>query len=155
MSAEEKGHDAEATKTKQPPRPAILFVILAGISLIAILVLVVVTEAMAQVQAALFAAAISSFGLALVRLADGFAEQVDPRKPRRETRYARFWLTCFAVVFAGLILTGTLSRIPSQIETPWLRATRQHQPPDARCAALRDPRATDVQFFAALRAGCR
>jgi uncharacterized integral membrane protein len=155
MSAEEQEAVAEGVKKTKSVPPAVWFSLLAATSLAAILLLLFATKSIGQVQAALFAAAISSLGLALVRLAEGFAVTVDTRKPKRDTGYGRFWLTCFALAFAGLIATDTLSRIPSEVETPWLHATHNHQPADPRCAALRDSRATDAQFLAALRLGCR
>ena len=150
--------DKDASRNGKPKKeiwPGTLFAAVAAVSILCILVLLATKDALPKAQLALFAACLSTLGLALVRLADGFAKPTGAQTRRAEDRYARFWLTCFALAFAGLIAVDTLGRIPKEIETPWLHATRHPQPADPRCVALTDVRAPDAQYIAALRAGCR
>jgi hypothetical protein len=122
---------------------------------IAIIALLLATNAAREARLALLAAALSSLGLGLVRLADGFQKPPDQPSRRRNTDYPKFWLLCFAIAFAGLIAAETLQRIPAELETPWLHAAQVRQPSDPRCAALANRHATDPQLIVAVRAGCR
>lgn len=146
---------AENAKRRALRHHRLIFGGMAGGSLVAIILLLVMTSGRSSVEPALFAAALSSLGLGLVRLADGFEERPDYDRRRRASGYPKFWLVCFAVAFAGLIVTGLLSRLPRELETPWLHKTRPQRPVDARCAALDNARASDAQLLVALRAGCR
>lgn len=84
----------------------------------------------------MLAAALSGVALALVRLGDGRFETEKGKSTRRNARHATtFWLAAFVVLCVMISITTLMQRIPSEIETPWLRAPSESGPADPTKAA--------------------
>jgi membrane protease YdiL (CAAX protease family) len=76
----------------------------------------------ARFEDALFAAAISTTGLTLVRLAARPDKSQQQHRRTKPVTYTGFWLISFALCFAAVSVSALMQRIPEKIETVFWKA---------------------------------